>query len=266
MGRENTQQFPFERITQIVQASELAKWKHQGLAHYDINCLMCNAPMRVTEKQLKRRFCGRSCLHASLAVVHRGASKKRHGQWVNCLACHECFWMKQSKIDVGKGKYCSRECYIKAHPLTLDPTRCNLYGKPRIYTLFDPYVDRLGRIFRFRSSYEIVLVEQYLDRMMLTWDYECQTFDVGDFTYTPDFWVVEEQRFIEVKGYLRENERQKIEKFRSIYPQVGYVLATSDVLRDEFGLDLSKRALTAINNRYKVRTYVRHQDRVKEAA
>lgn len=57
----------------------------------------------------------------------------------------------------------------------------------------------------------------------------------------------------------RENTQQ-------FYLQVGYVLAMGDVLCDEFGLDLSKIALAVINNRYKIRTYVRHQDRVKEEA
>lgn len=301
------QQFLFERIARLVATEELGKGKHVDKAHFDINCLMCNAVFRVTEKQLSRKFCSSKCRFDSLAIEYRGEDHfKRSGQWVECRVCGKKTWVKQSRIDADKGKCCSRECYLKEHPSTLkfpDVTRnclrcgeeftckesdktlyCTVscsqlhsyatgrhpptdgrnngrFGRPPKFMRYDPFVDRLGRTFRMRSSYEIALVEQYLDKFEMTWDYEPKTFDLGATTYTPDFWVEELGAFIEAKGYMRKQAREKIELFERLNPDVKLIVATEDVLRTNFGLDLSKEMIKDIQERYHAKTYVRHDQR-----
>lgn len=39
----------------------------------------------------------------------------RRGQMITCK-CGKIKWFKQSRIDAGRGKFCSKTCYVKFHP------------------------------------------------------------------------------------------------------------------------------------------------------
>ena len=64
----------------------------------------------------------------------------------------------------------------------------------------------------FRSSYE-VLFAKWLDNNNIKWQYESKTFNLGDSTYTPDFYLIEFNLYIEVKGYWREIAKRKFKLF-----------------------------------------------------
>lgn len=68
----------------------------------------------------------------------------------------------------------------------------------------------------FRSSYELAYAK-YLDSIHELWMYETETFDLGDTTYTPDFFLPRQEKFIEIKGYMSEESQQKINKFNEQY-------------------------------------------------
>jgi len=72
-----------------------------------------------------------------------------------------------------------------------------------------------GKIW-LRSSYELKFAE-YLDKNNIDWLYEIQTFDLGNTTYTPDFYLPTCNLFIEIKGYMLEKAQDKINKFLDIY-------------------------------------------------
>lgn len=261
-----TEQFKHTRVvTAVTDAS--GRYQHKDVPKYDVNCLMCNAAIRVTPSRLTQKFCSPSCRHDSLSPEFRGHTWqfKPEGDYA-CACCGKACHAKPSRKASGRGKFCSKTCYVKMHPSKMDPTRCSWYGKPRVYTLYAPYTDRLGREFRFRSSYEIAFVQQYLDRLELTWEYEPRTFDVFDSTYTPDFWIEEQQTFVEVKGYIRPKEMAKLTSFVMLYPDVEFRLATDDVLVTEFGLDLTKAALESIRDDYKVCSFTRRSERGKMVA
>jgi len=71
-----------------------------------------------------------------------------------------------------------------------------------------------------RSSFEIAFAE-YLDQHNIKWYYECKYFPMTIFyenkelktSYTPDFYLPETNSFIEVKGYIKDKSKLKIEKF-----------------------------------------------------
>jgi hypothetical protein len=63
-----------------------------------------------------------------------------------------------------------------------------------------------------RSSWEAKYAK-YLDNQKTKWLYESKTFDLGNFTYTPDFYLPESDIYIEIKGYLRKNSKNKIKLF-----------------------------------------------------
>lgn len=70
----------------------------------------------------------------------------------------------------------------------------------------------------FRSSYELAYAK-YLDQNKILWLYELETFELSNnTTYTPDFFLPQFEKFIEVKGYMRSTDKEKIKLFLSEYP------------------------------------------------
>lgn len=69
----------------------------------------------------------------------------------------------------------------------------------------------------FRSSYELVFAK-YLDSIHELWMYEMETFDLGNTTYTPDFFLPRQEKFVEIKGYMLPKAQEKINQFRKQYP------------------------------------------------
>jgi len=63
-----------------------------------------------------------------------------------------------------------------------------------------------------------------LDALGVPWRYEPKRFDLGEFTYTPDFYLPDDGAYWEVKGWYTPNSRVKIEAFRLQHPEVPLVL------------------------------------------
>lgn len=75
-----------------------------------------------------------------------------------------------------------------------------------------------------RSSWE-VLYAQWMDRQGIQWEYEPKFFVVGKGswvgqTYTPDFYIPAEKKFMEVKGHLSRANARKMLAFRKRHPKV----------------------------------------------
>lgn len=128
--------------------------------------------------------------------------------------------------------------------------------------MYAPYVDRRDRSFRFRSSYEIAFVEQYLDARNTTWEYEQRCFDLENTTYTPDFWVEELNSFVEIKGWVNKTFPSKLAKFREMYPDEKLIVAYPSVIVETFGVDISKESISSIHSRFKIKTFARKQNLV----
>jgi len=84
----------------------------------------------------------------------------------------------------------------------------------------------------FRSSYEL-LYAKYLDKNKILWMYEMETFDLGDTTYTPDFFLPKFEKFIEIKGYMSKIAQYKINKFLEQYPWNLEILYKKDLIREK---------------------------------
>jgi hypothetical protein len=62
------------------------------------------------------------------------------------------------------------------------------------------HLDSRGRMYKFRSTWEVKYAEA-LDRAGLAWFYEPDRLLLSDGrTYTPDFWIVEWNSYVEIKG------------------------------------------------------------------
>lgn len=62
-----------------------------------------------------------------------------------------------------------------------------------------------------------------------SWKYECQTFQLSEsFSYTPDFFVEDENVFYEIKGRLDEKSKRQLEIMRERFPDVVVKLIDSE--------------------------------------
>jgi len=70
-----------------------------------------------------------------------------------------------------------------------------------------------------RSSWEI-RVANYLFEHGTQWEYEPKTFEMGEMTYTPDFYLLDLDEYIEVKGWMSPKAMRKVDTFRRWYPNI----------------------------------------------
>lgn len=71
----------------------------------------------------------------------------------------------------------------------------------------------------FRSRLE-VMYAKYLDSTGIEWKYECKTFDLGDYTYTPDFYLIDTDEYIEIKGFWRILDKIKFDLLQKLYADI----------------------------------------------
>jgi hypothetical protein len=85
-----------------------------------------------------------------------------------------------------------------------------------------------------RSSWEIKYAE-YLDSLNINWGYEVKNFELilsqKETTYTPDFYLSDNDTFIEIKGYWRVDAKEKFEKFVKTYPDIKIIVYTKTDLK-----------------------------------
>lgn len=75
----------------------------------------------------------------------------------------------------------------------------------------------------FRSSWE-ANIARYYNFIGVKWEFEPKTFvfkDIkrGSVSYTPDFYLPEEDRWIEVKGWMDGKSKTKLKRFKNQYPE-----------------------------------------------
>lgn len=75
----------------------------------------------------------------------------------------------------------------------------------------------------FRSSWEANLA-RYYNYLGIKWEYEPKTFIFtnitrGSVSYTPDFYLPEEDKWVEVKGWMDGKSKTKLSRFKNQYPK-----------------------------------------------
>jgi len=134
---------------------------------------------------------------------------------IECPACHKTFEVPPWK---NQQIYCSRKC----KGVATQGENCTwLYGKPnhavgRWYETSDEKI-----WLRSRWEYAVVL---FLNRLGKRWRYEPTAFQITingkKTTYTPDFYLVDDDSYIEVKGYWRNAYIAKHKAFVETYPNI----------------------------------------------
>lgn len=75
----------------------------------------------------------------------------------------------------------------------------------------------------FRSSWE-ANIARYYNYLGIKWEYEPKTFIFqnitrGSVSYTPDFYLPDEDKWIEVKGWMDSKSKTKLKRFEKQYPE-----------------------------------------------
>jgi len=135
-----------------------------------------------------------------------------------------------------------RDLYNKGWSLSalereLDTSRDSIKAVLRIYGIsiksygelngFD-FEDRKGRKYFMRSGWEMSYA-RYLDKLGLDWDYELESFDIGEGRkYTPDFWVYKKDGslgyIVEIKGWYTEKAKRRVKLFKENFPKLNFKL------------------------------------------
>lgn len=63
-----------------------------------------------------------------------------------------------------------------------------------------------------------------LNLLDIKWIYQAKTFDLGNHTYTPDFYLPQHDVWIEIKNFLSDYSKKRDEKFRECYPDSNLIL------------------------------------------
>ena len=197
--------------------------------------------------------------HLPLSVRKKIAKAHYRGGWKNHLPhCADCgkklasYYAKRCQKCASKGinnsnykhgKHCIEHYCLICHKI-IDKNgrslRCpkhahigklgSMYGKtPSPKTSYGKRMKYKKII--FRSSYEY-LFAKYLDKNNVKWLYEPKAFDLGNTTYTPDFYLPEKDLYIEIKGYWRINA--KIKFFTSSATHILVILIFYVIAKDHF--------------------------------
>jgi len=140
-----------------------------------------------------------SCYFKTL--VGKGNPNHKHGKTYNnhCLDCDKLLGNYRSK----RCKSCAKKGKLH-HRFGLPP----VHGKGQYY-----------KNIWMRSRFETEFAK-YLDKNKIKWLYEPKVFNLGNCTYTPDFYLSKTEEYIEIKGYWREDAKKKFKLFKRLFPEV----------------------------------------------
>lgn len=203
----------------------------------------------------KNHYCCTQCQYAGRRG--RPNPNRKTGQEVACHFCGKVFYRKRDQLERNKLNFCSRECYLAHHgegTVTRPCEWCNRpVTRPRSHKGEHFFCDheclinyrlhvedfclkptghsRGKRVeykgITFRSSWEAAFAK-WLDESGLTWQYEGRKFlftlDGRKRSYTPDFYVEEWGVWVDVKGYLTDEQARRIEAAKEQNPDLRLIL------------------------------------------
>jgi predicted DNA-binding protein YlxM (UPF0122 family) len=97
------------------------------------------------------------------------------------------------------------------------------------------WVELHGKKVFMRSTWEI-LVKDYLLENGYNFKYEEVRFNLGDATYSPDFFLYDDENnligIIEVKGWLHDRHARKALLFQTLYPDIPYYIWDKEIVKE----------------------------------
>jgi len=186
-------------------------------------------------KDCKRKITWRALQCASCFAKERFSNPKNHPSYIDgrCTKLHYCIDCKKQSISLtgwrGQGRCakCSRVYNMK----TMMQKGSKYY-----------------KGFLMKSSWEVAYAK-WLDKQDIKWEYELKTFDLGNTTYTPDFYLPKKNTYIEIKGWFRKDAKQKMIRFHKLFPDVKVIIIT-----DFLPIKIRSRAMFPFSCCYSIST------------
>lgn len=154
----------------------------------------------------------------------KGNTSPRYKKGLPC--CVDC----KKELSRYDAKRCT-PCANKFSILKRLKTRRNYLGKnnPAFGKIHHGKGDYYKNIW-MRSSWEIKFAK-WCDKNNIKWLYEPRTFDLGNCTYTPDFYVPIYSAYIEIKGWWRDDAKLKFDLFKKLYSKEEIVVLQEKELK-----------------------------------
>ena len=187
--------------------------------------------------------------HSTIAKKKMSLTRiKKYGTKVKrkCKLCGKIFYKRVSEVKIAPCNFCSNKCkYIVLHSLVRKPESYLKTSQTRringSYSASNQYSNckrgrrkDLGNQF-FRSGWE-ANTARLLNFEKRKWKYEIKTFwflkiKRGVRSYTPDFYLPEEDIYIEVKGWWDKKSLTKMKRMKKYYPNVKIEIWDNDFFK-----------------------------------
>ena len=162
-------------------------------------------------KQVHCSYCGKS----KIISLYKYNQYKRF--YCN-IKCRTKDWIGKNNPMFGKKQ--SEKCKRIVGQMSKKFTGKNnpMFGKKIDLSGKNCFYDDLGH--RCRSSWEVNYA-RILKHLKIKYEYEPTSFELneGD-SYTPDFYLINNEEYIEIKGYARDLFKEKINRFKEQYPEI----------------------------------------------
>ena len=224
-----------------------------------VNCEICKKKITIPHyyfKRSKHHYCSQICYHKGKSVFN--ISKKIR---FKCEYCGKIFFTYKNRRFC-KYIYCSLKCAYLDRKKKIGQLAPNWQGKTKEYICYTcgkkfkrasstvknnksrhlfcslacaykknhPYKKFQYKNIYFRSSWES-LFAQWLDLSGIKWEYEPKTFNLGKTTYLPDFYLLEFNCWIEIKGWWRDDAKEKFKQFNKKYNNLNIKLFDKEKLK-----------------------------------
>lgn len=146
-----------------------------------------------------------------------------------CPVCGETLYVRPKELENGHTRYCSLQCAYNdpnRSPQTKESIKKQLKTKRKNGNLAHNNAqgkreDLEGQY--FRSTWEANYA-RFLNLQNTEWQYEPKTFEFepikrGTRFYTPDFYLPDEDRWVEIKGWFNKKSQTKIKRFKKYYKE-----------------------------------------------
>lgn len=194
------------------------------------SCVVCGKVVTVTgygKKTSLRKLCSLSCIGEFNRKRISGTKDASLYHEVTCKICKKQFEALKSRK---KREFCSRNCRSKYAWKHLNLSKKMVSKRYEVQT-------KLGIII-VRSRWEAIFIKNFLEKKNLRWEYEMRTISLPDgHTYTPDFYLEDDDVFIEIKGYERGPSLENVNIARNMGYKILYL--NGKTLEKVYGLDLS---------------------------
>lgn len=202
----------------------------------NVTCAMCGKVFHkkpALVKAAKLHYCSSRCMGDHRKIIYSGANNPFYGKEHpgKGIPRTEEVCNKISEANTGKEfteEHCMNISDAKKGWVGLCGNKNPMYGKTelmRTAALIQLKKRRSNYLngkyvysgINFHSSWEVKFAK-LLDSLGLHWEYEEYEYDLGELgVYIPDFFVVEWNMHIEVKGWKSEIGMTKFAKFKEIY-------------------------------------------------